>query len=278
MSPNPNNEIDLEKLFYRILFTIKRFAVLIILCLVFGGTLGYFYNAYSKKIYGSKMLVSSPILTNSYAKELIDNVNLFLQEGNLETIQTKLGISPDVARKIVRLSTESGLEDYHALEEKERVFVTIRAQMTDPSGFKELEKGIVYYFENNEFSRKLFAERKKGYEDLVKTLDKQLTDMELLKSQLMSGEFGRKNGSVSIGLGELIAGIGEVAEMKRNASQQLVLIDGIQLVDGFTAFSEPQWPRKSTSILLGVAAGLFLASTIIIIKLIADRMAKGVDL
>lgn len=278
MSPNPNNEIDLEKLFYRILFTIKRFAVLIILCLVFGGTLGYFYNAYSKKIYGSKMLVSSPILTNSYAKELIDNVNLFLQEGNLETIQTKLGISPDVARKIVRLSTESGLEDYHALEEKERVFVTIRAQMTDPSGFKELEKGIVYYFENNEFSRKLFAERKKGYEDLVKTLDKQLTDMELLKSQLMSGEFGRKNGSVSIGLGELIAGIGEVAEMKRNASQQLVLIDGIQLVDGFTAFSEPQWPRKPTSILLGVAAGLFLASTIIIIKLIADRMAKGVDL
>ncbi len=275
---NYNNvDLDFEKLFYRILLTIKRFFLLIIICLSLGAALGYLYSTYTKKIYGSKMLISSYILTQSYATELVDNINLFLQEGDVNLIESKLNISGDVANKIVRLSVESGLEDYHALDEKDRIFVSIRAQMRDPEGFKELEKGIIYYFENNEYAKKLFAEKQRGYHEQLRIMDKQLQDMEEMKAQLFTGEFGKKNGSLSVNIGDLTKGITDLAEKRRYVQQDLMLMDGVQLVDGFTIFSEPQWPRRPTSIMLGLGLGMALAFMIIVSKLIAERMAKGID-
>lgn len=274
---NTDNDIDLEKLLYRILRTIKRFSLLIMVCLLFGAALGYVYSRYTKKIYGSKMLISSYILTQSYANELVDNINLFIQEGDLDILQNKLNIPRDVAGKIVKLSAESGLEDFHSLDETERIFVSIRAQMRDPQGFKELEKGIVYYFENNEYAKKLFAEKKKGYQEQLNTIDSHLQDIELLRSQLVAGKMATQNGPVSIDLGALTLGITDLTEKRRKAQQDLLLMDGIQLVDGFTAFSEPQWPRRPTSIMIGIGLGFAIAFMIIIVKLISERMAKEVD-
>jgi hypothetical protein len=98
-----------------------------------------------------------------------------------------------------------------------------------------------------------------------------------LKSQLISGSLAKQSGSVTVNLGELTLGISDLTEKRRIAQQELSIMDGIQLVDGFTAFSEPQWPRRPTSIMLGLGLGLAIAFMIIISKLISERMAKGID-
>jgi hypothetical protein len=270
-------DLDLEKLFYRILLIIRRFFILILICLAAGASLGYVYSNVSKKIYGSKMLISSYVLTQSYAKELVNNVNLFIQEGNVQLLQSRMNISAEVAENMVKISAEGGLDDVHLLEEKDRVFVRITAQMKDPSGFKDLEKGLIHYLETNEYTKKLSAQKRKGYEETIQLMDKQIKDMEQLREQLISGELSKKNGNLSVDVGMLGTAIVESAKAKSEAQENLVLKQGVQLVDGFTSFSEPQWPRKSTSIMLGIALGGFIAFFLIIAKLIRERLALGID-
>ena len=275
---NPSNaELDLERLFYRILLIIRRFILLILIFFALGALAGWFYSTFSKKIYGSKMLISSYVLTQSYAKELVENINLFIQEGNQEVIKEKLNIDENVISNIVRLNSENGLEDTHMLEEKDRNFVQIKAQMTRPEGFKELEKGLVYYFEHSPYYMEQSAARRKAYQNVVQTIDKEIADLQVIKSQLLSGELAKKSGNVQIDLGSVILGIAAAAKQKMKAEEKLAKVDKIQLVDGFTPFSEPEWPRPATSIWLGIGMGLSIAFVIIITKLVSERLAQGID-
>jgi hypothetical protein len=271
MANTDTGDLDLEKVFYRMILTVKRFIILIAICLIIGGMLGYLYSNVSKKIYGSKMLISSYVLTNSYAHQLVDNLNLVVQEGNLELLQSKLKVSPEVAGNIVKISAEAAMEDVHALDEKDRVFVKILVQMKDASGFRELEEGLLFYLENNEYAKNISSRKKAAYEEAIRVLDKQIADLETSHNNQLAG----KNSDADPGM--IGRALVETVRQKIETETDLATKVGVHVVDGFTAFSEPQWPRRSTSIGLGLALGVFVAFVIIIIKLISERMAKGID-
>jgi hypothetical protein len=271
MANTNTGDLDLEKVFYRMILTIKRFIILIAICLLVGAMLGYLYSNVSRKIYGSKMLISSYVLTNSYAHELVDNLNLLVQEGNLELLQSKLKVSPEVAANLVKISAEAAMEDVHSLDEKDRVFVKIMVLMKDASGFRELEDGLLFYFENNEYAKNISSQKKAAYEEALRVLDKQITDLETLRSDQLAG----KNRDADPGM--IGRAIVETIRQKIETQSDLATKVGVQVVDGLAGFSEPQWPRRSTSIWLGIAFGAFMAFVIVIIKLISERMALGID-
>jgi hypothetical protein len=277
MINNNTEDIDLEKVFYKLILTVKKFFPLTFICIIVGALLGFLYSNVSKKIYGSKMLISSYVLTQSYAKELINNVNLFIQEEDIELLQLRLNLTREVAMDMVRINAEGGLDDVNLLEEKDRVFVKITAQMKDPEKFKDLEKGLIYYLENNEYTKRLSEQRKNGYMETIALMDKQISDLEELRKQVLSGELDKKNNKLSIDPGMIGSALIQSIERKSQAQQDLILKQGVQLVDGFATFAEPKWPRTSTSIWLGIAFGIFIAFAIVVTKLIRERMALGID-
>jgi uncharacterized protein involved in exopolysaccharide biosynthesis len=275
MAPDNSAELDLEKLFYRLILTVKRFLYLILGLVILGGLAGYFYSTLTKKVYGAKMLVSSYILTQSYTKEMADKLNLFIKEGNIQVITEKLNIPENVAKDLVSISADKALEDVHLLTEEERNFSQINAQMTRPEGFAALEKGLLYYFEHNQYYIQKSTALKKGYLETIAAIDKEIAILDEVNKSVTSGQAG--NPDALQGLGYVLSGIGPAMEQKMIAHEALAKVDGIHVIDGFTPFARPQWPKKSTSIVLGIGLGLILAGIIIIIKLINERMAKGID-
>ena len=90
-----NDEIDLVELLVKVVLLVKRNLIQIILFFVIGTGLGYAYASLAPKVYESKMLVSSEILTESYSEKLFENLQNLIKERNYTSVSTITGLSED---------------------------------------------------------------------------------------------------------------------------------------------------------------------------------------
>ena len=109
-TPDPtrnSDEIELFDLFLKLVITLQNNFWLILLFFVLGAGIGFSYFMTTKKQYESKMIISSNILTTSYAKILFDNVNAHLMDGDYDILAKDLHITAENARQIASLQIEN---------------------------------------------------------------------------------------------------------------------------------------------------------------------------
>lgn len=274
MADKQIDELDLQKLFYDIVITIKNYNKLILACCIIGILAGVAYSLLSKKVYESKMLVSSSLLSLTYADEVLGNINLIIAEKNTERAAAELNLSQDVVKKIAFVDIESALDDKaEQLKENEKIFLRITAKTTDPSIFPELQKGLIYYLENNQFVKVRIEQRKRYYKELISKVNSELKDLEEFKQRLLKGDFFEAaKGNLMFDPTIVNSKILELTKEKINYENSLMIADNIQLINGFTASSQPRWPKKTLSIITGAFFGLFLAAIIIVFRLLNSKI------
>src|SRR5688572_20575798 len=180
------NEVDLMALFLTGINVIRANFWLIVLFFCVGTALGVGYYYSSKKVYESKMVLSSGILTRSYSENLIEGLNRHRRERNFEVIMSLLSVSEKTAKSLgnMEIDNVSKLDD---LKETDKFIIT--AYVLDQDILPELQKGLIYYIENNEFV-KIRVEQNRNY--LKQTLAKigqEISDMEEFKQKIISGAF-----------------------------------------------------------------------------------------
>ena len=154
-------EVDLFDLLIKVINIFRTSFKTIVLCFLIGLALGITYYVTSPRIYENKLIVSSSILTESYAKKLVENTRRFIGEGNYQALAAQLGLSEAEARNIfvIRIETLSDL-DAAALRESDRYLITVH--VNDQSILPKLQKGIISYLENNEYV-KIRVEQNKNF-------------------------------------------------------------------------------------------------------------------
>lgn len=264
--PANNDEIDLVELLVKAVLLIKRNLIQIIIFFLFGTGLGYAYAMLAPKVYESKMLVSSEILTESYSEKIFETLEKLINEKNLKELSGKLGLSEDDCESLSRLTIESALKDKPQKEDEKKFFL-ITAEITDQGALPKLQDGLLKYFQENDFVKLRVDAKKKMHQDVIAKIDQELKSLEDFKSEISNGTFfNRTKGDVMFDPTTVNSKIVDLTQEREELIEKLALIKSVEIVEGFTQFDKPVWPKKSVSLAAGATLGLFLVGVWIAFK------------
>jgi len=269
------DEVDLMEVFLKILSAVRANFWLIFLSFIIGTLLGLGYYYSSNKVYESKMVVSSAILTSSFTEALVDKINRHRSESNSMAIKELLNCTDITAKSLVNLDIEK-LSQVDDLKEADKFIVT--AQVLNQEVLPDLQRGLVFYLENNEYVKVRVDQSKKYLQQMVSKLDAEIADMEEFKQKLTSGAFfERARGNVMFDPTTVNSKILDLTKERITLQHSLELSNSVQVIEGFTRFERPSSPRLLVSLISGSLVGLFFVGLFLAFKSIRKvlRMADA---
>jgi len=259
-----NNEIDLLQFLVKILKTFRANLLLVIVCFIIGCLLGIAHFSTARKVYESKMIISSSILTGEYSKVLFESVNKHLSEGNYEMLSKQFNVPEKVMRSLGSVESAS-LSETNDIKMKDRLLIT--AELYDYDDLVPLQQGLIYYLENNEFAKVRVEQAKNFFKQMIASVDLEIKDMEQLKARIANGEFFQATkGNVMFDPTTVNSKIIDLTERKIDYENKLQLSNSVQVIEGFTRFQRRTLPRLSYSVGTGAIAGFLIATVIILSK------------
>jgi hypothetical protein len=265
---NRSDEIDLLELFAKSILIVRRNTKIIIIAFILGTLLGLAYYQLIPKSYSSRMIVVSDILTESYSKTVFDNLGQLISERNIPTLASKLKLKESQAAQILGITVKGAVEKADGLKEQDKTYLTVEAQSGDNAIWPDLQNGILHFLQHNEFVSVRVEQRKKYYGDLIKVMDKELDDLEDLKTKIGEGKLtqGNKENLLLFDPTEINSKIVEINKEKLSFVNSLELANSVQLVEGFTVYEKPSNPKLSISLAAGISFGLLFVMLVISFK------------
>jgi len=263
-----SDEIDLAELLAKIVIGVKNNIKLILGAFILGTIIGLAYYQLVPKIYESRMLISSEILTESYSKNMVSDLNKLIDEKNPGAISSKLQLSENQSNALEEIEIKSSIEKSEFIKEQEKNFLTIICQSEDNTIWPDLQQGLINYLESNEFVKTRVEQRKKYITQIIEKIDKELIDLNVLKERIANGQITQsgKDNLVLFDPTTVNSKILELNKEKINLQNSLETVNSIQLVEGFTVFKKQVSPRLSISLAAGASFGLFLVILLLVIK------------
>lgn len=261
-----SDEIDLVELLVKIVLLIKRNLIQIIIFFVVGTGLGYAYASLAPKVYESKMLVSSEILTESYSEKLFVNLQNLINENNYSAIAPITGLTSVEAMALSKITIESALKDKPQKEDEKKFFL-ITVELTDQGILPKLQAGIINYFKQNDYVKLRVETKRKMLIEVISKIDQEIKSLETFKKDIGDGSFfSRTKGDVMFDPTTVNSKIVGLTQERESLEERLALINSVEVVEGFTIFDKPIWPKKSVSLAAGATLGLFLVGLMIAFK------------
>ncbi|CAN5281890.1 hypothetical protein BH09BAC3_BH09BAC3_22130 [soil metagenome] len=276
-----SDEIDLQELLLKFVLLVKRNFILIVAFFFLGSLLGFMHSFLSTKVYASKMMLSSNLLTESYVDRLGENFNAIIEDNNYGMLSERLGLSIAEASGIKSLDIqgilkEKPIENYTLADKGTRrtYFLAISASVVNTDILHKLQNGIINYLESNEFVRTNEEQNKIFLNGMIKKLDEEIVALDDFKKKIYEGTAENK-GAVILDLGQINAVLVNLYEKKSRFQSELVLSKSIQIVEGFTAFRKPVRPRFGLSLAAGGSIGLLFVALMIAFKSIRALLKEA---
>lgn len=270
------DEIDLMNLLLKGINIIRANFWLIISFFLLGTVLGVAYYSTATKVFESKIVLSSDILIKSFTEKLFDNTKLHLRERNKKIIAAQFNISEKTAGDIALIKIESVGESTDP-KEQERFIIT--AEVYNPEILPDLQQGLIYFLENNEFV-KIRVEQKKHYlQQTISKIEQEIKDLEDFKIKIYKGDFFQNlDGNLMFDPTTVNSKILELTKEKLTLQNDLEIVNSVQVIEGFNKFERPTKPKLSLSVASGALIGLLFVGFIIGFKSIRKllRMADAV--
>jgi hypothetical protein len=273
-----NNEIDLVELLLKAVIIIRNNFWLIVLFFIVGCALGAAHFMTARKQYESKMIISSNILTASYATVLFENINNHLLDGDYAMVAADLKVSEEVVRQIAGLEIENLTKtEGNTMKESDRYLIT--AGVYDNNALPEIQKGIIEYLENNEFVKIRVNQQRAFLKEMIASFERELQELRQFKADIYDGKFfSTAKGNVMFDPTAVNTKVLELTQKKVEFQHTLELSNSVQVIEGFRPFQRST-PRLSTSLVAGSIFGLFAVGAFITIKSIRRllQMADATD-
>lgn len=261
------DEIDLVALVLQAVRVIRNNFWLILLFFVLGTALGFGYYYSSRKVYENKMIVSSKIMTESYSKKLVDNLNQYIREGNRTALASQLGIAEQTALDLAYIKIESPYSNEGEIsKEIDRTYFIITVEVFSQEILPDLQKGLINYFENNEYVKVRVNQNREFLKTVIAKVDQEIKDLEGLKAKIYSGDFFQNSNGAMFDPTVVNTKIIDLTREKIKYQNDLELVNSVQLLEGFTRFDKPVKPLLSLSLVAGSSMGILLVVVFLVFK------------
>lgn len=273
-NPNPfaSEEIDFLEVIKNTLKVYKKWKKFLLYCLIIGTLLGGLFFFFTPKTYLTRMYVASNLLKGPSFIILMDDLQKHLKERNYGEVSAYLGLDIETVKKIDKvevysaknfaekefndLITQADNDDEKELNNSEFV---IQALISDNLVAKQLEKGIIYYLENNTFSKMKSKQRKDGLRAVRTRLRSELSELDSLRYSLNDmytnkGKFGES----SIIMSDPSAIYNNILNLFRTeiTTNDDINTPDIIIVQGFTTFKKQHSPKLSICLMVGFFGSL----------------------
>lgn len=267
MEAKKSEEIDLLDVMATVAWAIRRNFKLLMILTIVGFAIGFAASFMAKKQYESKMIVSTDILTFSYVEMIVSTLNELIGENNKAEIQKRLNTSPEVAAKLLNLSVDMLIRNKRDAPESEKVDLVITAKTLDNDILLELQTGLLQCLTNHDYVRVRVEQRKNFFSTLIAGIDKEIVSLEQLKTKIYSGEFfqGMK-GDINFDPTTVNSKIIELSKTKLEYTNNLQLVESVQVIEPFTPHYKPVTGRMVRSSVLAGLVGLLLGLMIVALK------------
>jgi hypothetical protein len=266
--PKPEvDEIDLTELIISALRFLNRYKAIFFSSIITAVGLSVVTYFLLPRVFESKMILQSDILTESYTERITESLDNLIQEKNLEALSTRLNISKEEADQIKKIKIESVKKEANTKESVESIFI-ITCEIKDKTAISKLQAGIITFLRNNEFVKIRVRQRETYYSSLIVKIQEEINSLDSLKIRLFQGKpiYSKSAEMMLVEPTSIYSKIIELNKEQINYKNALELVNSIQLVEGFTAYEKPAQPKLSVLLVLGFVGGVFLAFSIIIYK------------
>lgn len=262
MSTNTSNShssrednIDLLVLVERTVLFFRKYKWIFLIAIVLGLTAGYLNYLRLPKVYKSRMIARSYMLSNQDCILVVDNWNRLLKNSELATL---FGISPQVLGQVKQLK---GNEIQKVFTANNPNGFYIDVYVTNNEVLEELQKGILNGFENVDFIKKQLIIKRENLVKLISEVQKEISKLDSTKTrvaQLLDSKTSYST-SLIVDISGLNKQLIEMNEKLLFFQQDLKLTSALHVLQGFNKFKKPDGPNLIVWLGLGVIAFLGIA-------------------
>jgi hypothetical protein len=276
-APRSADTIDLSKSFLNLVrLLIDNIRVILttsLLCMVLGGI--YFWVV--PRSYQSKMIIQSDILSESYCFKLAENLEGHIQNKDFDFLASKLNLTVEEAQQLGEFKIVSALTPMsQQMAEKDKIIVVISVRVQSNALLPKLQAGVIHYFSDNEYIRKRVEENRKKYEGLITALDREIKMIDTLKNKIRNGTFASaKVGGVAImDVAGLYGVTASLYDKKFETAVDLAMVDSIQVIEDFTPYGKPIWPKLSIIMITSLIFAAVIIFLIISYRSLNSQFSK----
>ncbi|TAL60937.1 MAG: hypothetical protein EPN85_06100 [Bacteroidetes bacterium] len=261
--------ISLFLFFIHCIGIVQKRWLIFLLFSILGASAGYGLYRYLRPVYVSSLSLSSSILSNDYCADMIENLSEIVKDGTPDLLAKRLNIEIPAAKEIKRIEFSNFNEKLNKMyEDRDTIVLGIPFKIIvysySNTVFETVEAALVSYLENNKYALKRKEIKKQNLEALRGKLNSELIQLDTLKKNLSANILPRGTTSGFV-FGQPIdpinvykAGI-EMFRNDLNVREDILLIDGIQVVDSFSPRDKPDSPKLWKMIGACVSLMLFFA-------------------
>jgi hypothetical protein len=268
--PQPD-DIDLLALLERSISFFRRNRWIFLTGILVGLLLGFLRYLSLPTVYKSRMILGSSLLSNQNYIQIADTWNALLRSGEHETLAVLFNMPDSGFQKVKQIKAE---EIQKIFTQNNPNGFTIAVYVTDNSILDQLQKGIVFGFDNSDYVRDRLTEKRNKLQMLIEQTSSEINRLDSIKKAIENIIMGKGTSSSSLIVdGSTISHqIIDMNERLLNVKEELKFTSAVQVLQGFRKFNHPAGPNLYKWLLLGLIAGGAVAYFVAIIRTVVQKL------
>ncbi len=247
----PSEDIDLFLLIERSILFFRKFRWVFIISILLGISSGLYFFFSIPKTYKSRMIVHSFLLTNQEEIQIINNWNDLLKKKEYNALTRAFHCSEDMLHKVKWIKAK---EIQQVFSQVNPNGFTIDVLVTDNIILDELQKGLVYGFENNTYIKSRLDVKKAAFKELIDKTSEEIKKLDSTKrivEDIISGK-ERSSPSLIIDGSSVNRQLIEMNEKLLSFRESLEFTKAVQVLQGFEKFRIPDGPKLIPWLVIGL--------------------------
>lgn len=268
-----SEDIDLLLLIERSILFFRKFIWVFVVAIVLGLASGIFVYRSLPNIYRSRLIAHSFLLTNQEQIQIIENWNNFLGKEGYPELATTLNCRENILYSLKKIKGEEIQKEF-SNDNPNGFFIEVN--ITDISILDELQKGIIYGLENNEYVKEKLAARRSDLKELIDKTGIEIKRLDSTKKIVENIIEGKSKSSSPL----IIEGAGmnrqliEMNEKLLSYREDLKFATAIQILQSFNKFRQPVGPKLIPWLVIGLVFFLALAYIYALSSSIREKLKK----
>lgn len=269
------DDIDLFRLLERCLLFFGKYKWIFLAAFLLGLGAGFLTYSSLPKVYKSRMVIQSTILSNPNTIQLIDNWNKLLRSGEHETLAAQFTCEKQLLAHVKQIKAGE-VQKMFTQGNPNGIYIDV--YVTDNAWLEGLQQGIIHGLENSAYVKPFLAERRGNLEQLIVEVKNEIAKLDSLRKKIQQMIDSRQGNTSSLIID--ISGINkQLIEMNEKLlyyQLDLKFAKAAHVLQGFSRFSDPAGPNKWVTLAVGVITFLVLAYLItLFLSIRAGLKARG---
>ncbi len=239
-----NQEISVLSLIKFFTNFVKKYLILLLAFTVLGILGGFAHYFFSKEVYKTKIVASSPIINSRIVYELFEPVKHYVLRGNNDSVANQLNISAEAAGNIKKIIFDTTVSQA----------VIVNFEVYSKNNINEISDGLIYYLNNLDYVKKYIENTKFKLSSYLDDLNREIDKLEKLQQAILNNVENNSSSNVSISntYNEMLM----LYDRRNDIENELSRIEAFKIVKGNFVFESSKSIVKSVLVFLFL--GMFL--------------------